>query len=204
MEKILPGDWTDYYKIRYNHPARKTLIKGLEYFDNFQIKLPKIAVDIGCGQGSDIAELINQSWTVIGIDKEKEAIGILTDRFKEYVGDRLIIIQSKMEEVSIQPASLVNASYSLPFCNPENFIELWNKIDSSLPINGIFCGQLFGVNDSWSINSEMTFHDNNQVQKLFEQYEFIYFRELEEDGETALNNKKHWHIFHIAAIKQNK
>ena len=204
MKKILAGDWSDYYKVRYNHPARKTLIKSLGYFDQHKVNLPKCAVDIGCGQGSDIAELINQSWDVIGIDKEEEAIEILTNRFKEYIGTRLSIIQSKMEDISIPPTSLVNASYSLPFCNPYDFTELWNKIDSSLPVDGIFCGQLFGINDSWAVNDKMTFHDNNQVQQLFEKYKFIYFRELEEDGETALNNEKHWHIFHIAAIKKGK
>ena len=107
-----------------------------------------------------------------------------------------------MENLPITNTTLVNASYSLPFCSPKKFKSLWNNIDKSLPVDGVFCGQLFGINDTWSINKAMTFHTSDQIENLFTKYKFIYYRELEEDGETALNNKKHWHIFHIAAIKK--
>tara|TARA_Y100000590_G_C15720493_1_gene1013395 strand:- start:732 stop:1355 length:624 start_codon:yes stop_codon:yes gene_type:complete len=204
MDKILPGEWTDYYKVQYDNPTRKTLLKGLEYFENHNIDLSKVSVDIGCGQGSDIKELLNRKWKVIGIDKEQEAIDILEERFVDYIGNHLNVIKSKMDSISIPSTSLINASYSLPFCSPNNFSDLWARIDSSLPINGIFCGQFFGVNDSWANNPQMIFHNDKQVKSLFSNYSFIYYREIEEDSTTALNTEKHWHVFHVTAIKKEK
>ena len=202
MQTAINGDWSDYYKVRYDHPARKTLLKGLNFFEKQTVSLSKNAIDIGCGQGSDIYELLKRGWNVVGYDKEQEAIDILNDRFAKHINKQLSVVLSDMENLPITNTTLVNASYSLPFCSPKKFKSLWNNIDKSLPVDGVFCGQLFGVNDTWSINKAMTFHTSDQIENLFTKYKFIYYRELEEDGETALNNKKHWHIFHIAAIKK--
>ena len=204
MEKILPGEWTEYYKVQYDNTTRKTLLKGLKYFEENLIDLDKVSIDIGCGQGSDIKELLNRKWKVIGIDKEQEAIDILKNRFSNYIGNDLHVVKSKMDFVSIPTSSLINASYSLPFCNPDNFSDLWRRIDNALSINGIFCGQFFGINDSWATNSNMTFHNKDQVDSLFSKYEFIYYREVEEDSKTALDTEKHWHVFHITAIKKEQ
>ena len=168
MQTAINGDWSDYYKVRYNHPARKTLLKGLDLFDNHTVSsLPKNAIDIGCGQGSDINELLKRGWNVVGYDKEQEAIDILNDRFAKHINKQLSVVLSDMENLPITNTTLVNASYSLPFSNPLNFKSLWDNIDKSIPVNGMFCGQLFGINDSWSINNDMTFHTSDEIKNIF-------------------------------------
>ena len=96
---------------------------------------------------------------------------------------------------------LVNASFSLPFCHPEDFPNLWKKIVSSLRSGGQFCGQLLGERDSWVIYASLNYHTGEQVEVLLQPFEVEMFKEEEHPGKTALGEEKHWHIFQIVACK---
>ena len=128
----------------------------------------------GLGEiGSPIYKLLSKNQDVVGYDKEQEAVDILNDRFAKHINKQLSVVLSDMENFPTTKTTLVNASYSLPFCNPQNFKNLWNNIDKSLPVDGVFCGQLFGINDSWSINQDMTFHTSDQIENIFNKYVFV-------------------------------
>lgn len=102
----------------------------------------------------------------------------------------------------LEKNNLVVANFSLPYCNKNNFKELWDKIDESILKDGYFAGNFFGDNDEWKNKKEgMTFLTKEQVMELFKDYEIIDFKEVEKDGTTALGKKKHWHIFNIIAKK---
>ena len=102
----------------------------------------------------------------------------------------------------LEKNNLVVANFSLPYCNKNNFKELWDKIDESILKDGYFAGNFFGDNDEWKNKKEgMTFLTKEQVMKLFKDYEIIDFKDVEKDGTTALGKKKHWHIFNIIAKK---
>ena len=99
--------------------------------------------------------------------------------------------------------NLVVANFTLPFCNKNNFKELWNKINDSILKDGYFVGNFFGNNDEWkSIKEEMTFLTREQVIELFKDFEIIEFKEVEKDGTTGLGKMKHWHIFNVIAKKK--
>jgi hypothetical protein len=95
----------------------------------------------------------------------------------------------------------VNASFSLPFCPPEHFPSLWEKIVASLASGGRFCGQLFGDRDSWAIYTSMNHHTREQVEVLLQPFEVEVFEEEDHPGKTALGEDKHWHLFQIVARK---
>jgi hypothetical protein len=95
----------------------------------------------------------------------------------------------------------VNASWSLPFCPPEHFQSLWQKIAASIHPGGRFAGHFFGVHDEWATNKRMTFHTAMQVKNLFRRFEKELFLEKEWDGTTASGKKKHWHVLSVVAKK---
>ena len=193
-------NWSDYYKALEGKPPTPTLVKALDYFEN-NLDLKKTSIDIGCGPGIDVLELLNRNFKIIAFDKEKEAIDILSKRFREHMGKKIKAEISTMEECILPRTSLINASFSLPFCHPDYFMSLWMKIEKSLPTKGIFCGQLFGEEDDWAVKNDMTFHSRHDIKKLFKNFEFIIFDENNSLGKISTGEEKRWHVFHIVATK---
>jgi len=72
-------------------------------------------------------------------------------------------------------------------------------VDNIIP-GGRFAGHLFGVNDTWASNEDMTFFSLDQARNLFSGFEVEYFREEDEDGESTIG-PKHWHVFYVIAKK---
>ena len=194
-------NWTEYYNNHRNSKPTYTLLKGLRYFNDRKISLSKKSIDIGCGQGTDVGELLNQGWDVLAVDKELEAEKIIIDRFSKFHGKKLITQVQKMESIIIPEITLVNASFSLPFCNPNKFSNLWSEITAKLSIGGIFCGQLFGLEDSWASNNNMTFHHRNSLDSLFNNFRIHLLHEENKISKTSSGEEKNWHIFHLVAIK---
>lgn len=159
------------------------------------------AIDLGCGDGTDTVFLLENGWQVLAIDGEAKAIDRLLAKVPDDLKDNLQIQITKFEDVALPPADLLHASLTLPFCHPEHFAELWQKIETSLGRNGRFAGQFFGIHDSWAVNNHMTFHTNADVRALFSAFEIEFFHEKDE-ADTATSDPKHWHIFTVIAQKK--
>ncbi len=200
--KVFERDWSAYYNAVVNRPPRDTLLAALERFDAEESATQsRFAVDLGCGEGRDTVELLRRGWRVLGIDGEQEAIARLLSR-PDINPERLETQVTRFEEVILPDSvDLVNASFSLPFCPPEHFPSLWEKIVASLASGGRFCGQLFGDRDSWAIYTSMNHHTREQVEVLLQPFEVEVFEEEDHPGKTALGEDKHWHLFQIVARK---
>ncbi|MBC8311559.1 MAG: class I SAM-dependent methyltransferase [Candidatus Marinimicrobia bacterium] len=194
-------NWSNYYKNHLESKAQLTLVKGLENLNKLEVQLQKKSIDIGSGQGSDVAELLSQGWDTIAVDKEPEAEQIVIKRFAEFHGNKLITKVQKMEDIVIPKVTLINASFSLPFCHPNNFPELWTKITSSITTGGIFCGQLFGEDDGWATNDEMIFHHRNSLDSLFNGFRIHFLHEENRIATTSSGEEKNWHVYHLVAVK---
>lgn len=73
--------------------------------------------------------------------------------------------------------------------------------DSVLP-NGIFVGQLFGVDDGWNTSGTMmNFHKRADIDTLFRDFKKLHVSEVNESGFIADGSPKHWHVFNIIAQK---
>ncbi len=93
------------------------------------------------------------------------------------------------------------AGLSLPFCSPDKFHGLWNKIVNALNPGGYFAGDFFGPNHVWSENAEMTFLTKDQIHTLFKPLNIEYFIEEEGIRRTALMGMQHCHTFSVIAGK---
>ncbi|MDR7211434.1 class I SAM-dependent methyltransferase [Flavobacterium piscis] len=199
------SNWEKHYqKVQEkNLTPSATLVKAMDLFDEEKIDY-LVASDLGCGTGVDTIALIKSGWEVIAIDRQTQSIEELKKNAPEKYATKLSIITGDFESVSLPDVSLVNASFSLPFCHPENFNSLWKKVVHSILPNGRFTGHFFGVNDSWSTDPNKTFHTKEQVLNLFTEFDLEYFEEVEKAGRTILGEEKNWHVFHIVSKKKSQ
>lgn len=191
--------WAAYYQQLRDRPPRRTLLKALDLFGSTPVDA--LAVDLGCGDGRDIVELLRRGWRVVAVDSEPEALRQLAARNLPGA-DRITPINARFEEVPLPlGVQLVNSSFAMPLCEPEAFRTLWTRIREALPAGGRFSGQWYGVRDSWHGRPGMTFLTREEAQALLDGLEIEMFEEEEADGVTPRGNPKHWHIFHIVARK---
>lgn len=181
--------------------ASTTLVKAIDFFEKENIHF-NLACDLGCGTGLDTIALIEKGWSVIAIDNQEKALQDLVKTIPEYAIANVFLLKGNFEEITLPSVLLLNASFSLPFCHPNNFSLLWQKISEAILPNGRFAGHFFGINDSWSNDTNKTFHTKDEVLQLFVGFEIEYFQEIEKVGKTIDGNEKKWHVFHVVSKKR--
>jgi len=190
-----PNNWKTYYDATRQQPPRPLLVKALSF-----VPPGGSALDLGAGALQDSRYLLSQGFSVTALDSSpllaEEAQSINNQNFQFVVSTYDAYIFPS------QVYSLVVAIFSLPFNPPQTFAQVFTSVTNSLKPQGIFVGQLFGINDEWCGKKiGMTFHTRQQVEKLFSDYDTLQLEEEEKDGEAS-GKKKHWHIFHIIARKK--
>jgi tellurite methyltransferase len=192
------GDWVGYYDEQDDErKPRDVLLQVLAMFDDYGRR--GLAVDLGCGQGFDSAELLRRGWEVVAIDATEEGIRRLRRRIPDSDAPRLRTVVSRMEDADVPTADLIYASFSLPFCRPQVFPRLWSDIREAIRPGGRFAGELFGDRDTWaSTEEDMTFFDIASSRALFDGMELESFVE-EENDDQGWDEMKHWHVFHTIA-----
>lgn len=167
----------------------------------------RLAVDLGCGDGRDTVELLRRGWRVLAIDSHPEGIARLLARAPAEVRARLETQVARFEDAAWPECDLVNASFSIPHCDPADFPGLWRRIAASIKTGGRFAGQFFGVRDSWATRPDgitRTYHTREQVEAMLRDggLEAEVLDEVERPGKTAMGDPKDWHVFHVVARKK--
>lgn len=210
-------DWPGYFQAVAGKGPRETLLAALDAFRRtprasqsgspaFGPNAPSLplAIDLGCGEGRDTAELLRNNFAVLAIDSHPQAATLLAVRLDitPEMHTRLRFLQAGFEHLTLPPAALVNASFALPFCPPAYFAALWGQITNSLPPGGLFCGQLFGDQDSWATLPDRSHHTHQQVLDLLQPFKVIDLKEENKPGQEFDGTTKHRHVFHIVAAKK--
>ena len=196
--------WNKFYEASSGREVRPLLTRALELMGS-EGRSPGLAVDLGCGEGTDTAELLRRGWRVVAIDASEEGIN-RTGARTEAAGlapalDTRCVGFENIE--ALPPADLVYAALSLPFCPPERFGDLWQSVRAAVGSapGGWIAAQFFGPNDTWADNPRLSFHSRDEVEQLFAGLEIQAFEERDEDGH-AVSGPKHWHIFDVIAKAQ--
>jgi tellurite methyltransferase len=199
MTEDKSAGWAAYYEKLRERPPRRTLLAALDRFG--PASTGALAVDLGCGDGRDVIEMLRRGWRVVAVDSEPEALRQLQARPLPE-GSEVTPILARFEEVPMPIGlSLVNSSFAMSLCEPEAFQRLWERIREALPTGGRFSGQWYGPRDSWVDRPGMTFVTRAEALALLDGLDLEMFEEEEADGVTPRGNAKHWHIFHIVARK---
>lgn len=195
-------DWPGYFEVTQGRPARETLVHAIELFSNEPADRTRVAVDLGCGEGRDSVELLRNGWRVHAIDGHPDGISRLVNRPDLENPQRLTMQLAPFEAVELPRCDLLNASFSLPFCDPDHFDGLWSKIVTAIEPGGRFSGQLFGDRDSWASIADRTHHTRDQVEAFLEPFSVEMLKEEEREGQDCCGVGKHWHVFHIVARRK--
>jgi len=158
----------------------------------------RLAVDLGCGEGTDSLALLDRGWSVLAVDVEPAGLALLRARVPAACAGRIRIVCTSFGDAAVPPAHLIHAGFSLPFCEPSQFPEVWAQIRSALVPGAIFAGQFFGTSDSWADDPGMTFQNRAEVISLLDGLEILELHETERDGE-AYSGPKHWHTYDVLA-----
>lgn len=184
---IMDPKWNVYFSKTKKMGPRPLLVEALSYVHD-----RNHALDLGCGTGNDSRFLKEEGFEVTSVDCNPEVRKYLEDPFISTYEDFTF---------SVEHYGLVNAQYALPFNPPNSFNLMFERLTKSLKQGGIFTGQFFGKEDSWSKNKRMTFHTETEIRSLLPAYKIHVFREEKKRGKTALGEDKFWHVFHVIAQK---
>lgn len=185
-------DWTNYQNETYGDDVCKLLI---EFLDNYKIDN---AIDLGCGSGNETVYMVKNGIKVLAIDRQLNQDFIL-NRLSDNEKKMISFKESSFEDVELPKTKLLTAFFSIPFCNPNNFDELWTKIYNSIEDNGYFVGQLFGDRDAWNVVESINTFSIDKVKEYLKNYNIIKLEEIEYVRES--DNKK-WHFYDIIAQKK--
>lgn len=184
-------DWTSYQNKTYNNDVCKLLVYFLK---NYKINN---AIDLGCGSGNETVYMIKNGIKVTAIDGQLNKDFIL-DRLDDTEKENIYFLESDFETVELNNADAVMAFFSIPFCNPKSFDELWNKIYDAINENGYFVGQLFGDRDDWKDDETINTFTIEKVKDYLKKYEVLKLDEIEY---TRKSDNKKWHFYNIIAKK---
>lgn len=185
-------DWTNYQNKTYGDDACKLII---DFLDKYKVDS---AIDLGCGSGNETVYMVKNGIKVLAIDRQLNQDFIL-NRLSDSEKQLISFKESSFEDVELPKTKLLTAFFSIPFCNPNNFDELWTKIYNSIEDNGYFVGQLFGDRDAWNVVESINTFSMDKVKEYLKNYNIIKLEEIEYVRES--DNKK-WHFYDIIAQKK--
>ena len=188
--------WDEYYRAIEGRYPRPLFVDALALAAG-----PGVAIDVGCGDGTETLALLADGWTVFAGDAAPEAIERLRSSVPTEAAGRLTTVVAPFQELELPAADFVYAGLSLPFCAPGHFGEAWRRITAAVRPGGVLAVHLFGPRDSWANNPDMTFYTREEVEALLDGFDVRSLVEQDEDGQ-AVSGPKHWHVFHVIAARR--
>lgn len=180
--------WDRYNEATKNNPPSKLLQES--------VGMGGYALDLGAGALNDTRYLLERGYDVDAVDSNPSILelgrGLNTNA-------HIFISTFDTFHFPVEKYDLVNAQYALPFNSPKTFDAMFARLVKSLKSGGIFVGQFFGTEDSWSDDEKMTFHTKEQVKTLFKRFSISHIEEIKKEGKTALGREKFWHVFNVIA-----
>lgn len=200
LYKIMSYDrWDAYYQNKLNEPAREFVAKTLQVLPHpHQV----VAIDLGAGVGHETLLLLEKGYHVKALDNQKAAFEFMLKR-PEIVThkDRLTTITSSFENLDfnqLPAADIIVASFSLPFCRPENFDSFWINIVQKIKPGGYFIGNTFDPGFTVFAESDrikMTFHTKAQTAALFKGFKIISLNEIQKEATIPGKQDHYYEIF---------
>lgn len=188
-------DWDEYNAAQWGRKARESLTHALTAAGTDGTG--RVAVDLGCGEGVEVAALLDAGWTVHAVDGDEGPLRRLAERTAR--DRRLHTLHRPFAALdTLPPADLIHSSYALPYCPPEHFGHVWSAVRNALRPGGVLAVQLFGPHDSMADDPAMSIHSADDARALLAGLEVVSWAEEDADGDSYCG-PTHWHVFHIIA-----
>jgi len=143
-----------------------------------------LAIDMGCGTGSDTLYMSKLGYQVFSFDINPDSVSICKQRFNN--NPLVTISEASFENYDYPTCSVIIANSSLLFANPIEFVHTWERIEQCIVTGGIFAGDFMGINDSWAHGYRTTTSPMSisEVKNLFKNFDIVRFHERDELGEN--------------------
>jgi SAM-dependent methyltransferase len=191
--------WDDYYRATAGRAPRELFLRLLDLVRTHGAP-GLLAVDLGCGDGTETARLLAEGYEVLAVDQEPKAIELLRSRADIRGSKHLTTRVEAFGTLVLPPCDLVYAGLSMFFCEPEAFPRFWSGVASSVRPGGWLAAHFLGTRDTWANGPGMTSHEEAQVHTLLTGFRIEHFAEVEHDR-AAVSGPKHWHLFEVVARK---
>lgn len=167
-------------------------------------QLPLVAIDIGAGKGRDTRYLLEKGFKVLAIESNEQACSSLQALATD-MPNRLSIQQQDFDSMNLsqlpESASLVNASFSLPYAGPDKIESVIAHLAKKLVYSGKFCGQFFGRQCSFvsDFHSKVAAHSQPEIVELLNAHQLEVEECTPEIGEGtrmdgSICHKEYYHV----------
>lgn len=189
-------NWKLYYERTTNKPARDTLSKALDFFQQ-EDKQGGKAFDLGSGAGNDVRHLLEAGWHVFAIDNEEEAKRCFENRFSSAANASFQL--ASFEDITWENVDLIHAGFALPFCPHKYFSSVLENIKTHINKGGRFAGNFFGPEHTWQ---DLYLLSKAAVEELFEDFEVEWIEETKTTRLSTLEEEIFHHNISIIAKKR--
>jgi len=156
-----------------------------------------VAIDCGCGAGSDIAFLRTEGFRVYAFDIEQEAIDYCQKRFDQDADVTLSL--ASFDTYDYPSASLISADSSLFYCSEDIFESVWSKIIGSfLGAEDTTAGPNYKKSVYWP---DVMVATEEQIRHWMKDYRIVSLTEHKSSGKATDGELHQWHIFSVVAQK---
>lgn len=201
------GPWSDYFQSQINARPHDLVTRAFELIKN---KKNATIVDLGAGNGKDIATILKAGAIVYAYDADPESTNIIDKRFKYYLrSNKLLIHQLFFEDIKALPKTdMIIALNSLPFMKKDKLMSFWQIIQDALAPNGIFVGTFFGEKHYAKRDPKQPklFRlSREEILNLFKNFQILNFYEeieYDESSSKSWGTDQFQHVYKVIARKK--
>jgi trans-aconitate methyltransferase len=189
-------DWSSFFAAGRGRSVRELLPAALACRGELP---PGVAVDLGCGDGTESRFLLANGWRVHAFDGAPGVEDRVAQGLSPRMTGQLSATHAAFEDLAELPENdLLYSGRSLPFCAEAAFPQLWSAIITSVKPGAWFAGDFFGLRDSWVGREDMNFQGVEQIRALLEGFDVVQLDEVDGPATTPFG-AKHLHLVSVIA-----
>lgn len=183
-----------YYQKTKDRPVRQLYIEALKHLPPSS----KLALDLGCGAGIEVIDLVSRGFEVHAVDQEASFLEFISERI-----DKNPLLNTHVSPIETwngwQSVDFLFAYDSLPFCRIGTLGNVLERVVSSVKPNGILAVSLFGMEDEWVILGKANGISSEKIRTLLSEFSILHFEEIKKNGSTVFEGQKKWHVIELIA-----
>lgn len=206
--------WDAYAQHHRRQPAHPFVARALKMLRPSDA-LPRTAIDLGCGPGGNVLELLRAGFEVQAVDTNRRALRIVRERVAiqrvrlKKVGitqRRCVTICKAMSAFKApHPAGVVLAIRSLGFESVGGFASLLKTLPQAVAPNGLLVVHFFGPHDDWRKSDSVRGLDAGEIKRwLRGSFELLKIEQRRLNRKPVIGPKKHWHEIFVVARRRGK
>lgn len=195
--------WEIYYEKNKNRSVRPLYAEAISiFYSTNRDPSSHVAMDLGCGVGIEVLDLLQRGFTVHAVDQEAQAIELVKVKASQF-SERLYTDTVSFEKMKKWPkVDFFYSFHALPFCDRSAFEDTVQRSIEAVVPGGIYVVSFFGPEDEWVISEKVRGMSGDKLKEKLQNYDILRFVDDKQIGKTVLNEKKMWH--NVQAIARRK